>query len=109
MRTAFFVAISFLLPAIARAQSFKLTNPLGGNAQDVGDLIDLVAQNLLRVAIPIAILMYIYAGIRFIVSRGNPAGTTQAKNIMWYTSIGLAIILIGGGFVDLIQSILNLG
>lgn len=86
--------------------AFEIINPLG--VKDIGGVIDLVTENLLTIAIPIAVLMYIWAGIQFTISQGNPAGITKAKNIMLYTSIGLAIILIGSGFVDLIKSILNL-
>ena len=53
--------------------------------------------------------MIVWAGIRFLYSRGNPTEVTAAKKILQYAIVGLAIILIGSGFVTLIESILNLG
>ena len=92
----------------AYAQGFRLESPVK-SVSDLGDLIDLVTGNLLQIAIPIAVLMYIWAGIQFMISRGNSAGVQKGKNIMLWTSVGLAILLIGSGFVSLIQSIINLG
>jgi len=83
-------------------------NPIS-DVQDLDDVINKVATSLLGVAIPIAVLMYIYAGVLYITAGAKPQNVIKAKNVLLYTSIGLAIILIGGGFVDLIVSILNLG
>ncbi|MEK7138928.1 MAG: hypothetical protein AAB799_01985, partial [Patescibacteria group bacterium] len=57
----------------------------------------------------IAVIMIVYAGVIFLTSRGEPAKVTQAKQILLYAVVGLAIIMIGKGFITLIESILNLG
>ena len=100
----------FLVAVPALAQDFNLedVNPISG-VNDLDDVVNNVARGLLGVAIPIAVLMYIYAGVLYITAGAKPQNVQKAKNILLYTSIGLAIILIGGGFVDLIISILNLG
>lgn len=99
-----------LVAAPALAQDFNLgdVNPISG-VNDLDDVVNNVAKGLLGVAIPIAVLMYIYAGVLYITAGAKPQNVQKAKNVLLYTSIGLAIILIGGGFVDLIISILNLG
>jgi len=108
-----YVVIAILLVYIVAlgtpvgAQDFKINSPLGSDIDNIGDVINFIARNLLGIAIPVATIMYIWAGILFIISQGNPGDTQKAKNILLYTSIGLAIILIGGGFVDLIQSFLE--
>jgi len=53
--------------------------------------------------------MIILAGIMFLISRGEPNKIQTAKKILLYAVIGLAVILIGKGFVDLINSIIELG
>ena len=60
-------------------------------------------------AIPIAVAMIVYAGILFLTSQGDPGKITKARQVLTYAVIGLAIILIGSGFITLIQSILELG
>ena len=69
----------------------------------------MLATWLLNIAIPIAVAMIVYAGVMFLTSRGDTTKVAQAKKILLYAVIGLAIILIGKGFITLIESVLNLG
>jgi len=86
---------------------FSLDNPL--QATNILELIDIIATWLFNLAIPIAVVMIVYAGVTFLISRGDITKVTQAKKILLYAVVGLAIILIGKGFITLIVSILNLG
>ena len=86
---------------------FSLDNPL--EAKNFLELIDVLATWLFNLAIPVAVVMIVYAGVIFLTSRGDPAKVTKAKQILLYAVVGLAIILIGKGFITLIESILNLG
>ena len=88
---------------------FEITNPLKGGANDFTSLVKIIAQWIFNLAIPIAVAMIVYAGILFLTAAGEPAKVTKAKEVLKYAVIGLAIILIGSGFVTLIQSILELG
>ncbi len=88
---------------------FEITNPLKGGVTDFTSLIKIIAQWIFNLAIPIAVAMIVYAGILFLTAQGEPAKITKAKDVLKYAVIGLAIILIGSGFVTLIQSVLELG
>jgi len=57
----------------------------------------------------IAVGMIVYAGVLFMTSRGDSGQIGKAKDVLTYAVVGLAIILIGKGFVYLIVSILDLG
>ncbi len=89
------------------ATTYKIDNPLG--ASDLGDLFRIFSTRILEIIIPIAVLMYVWAGVNLLIAAGRPEYVTKAKNIFKYTTIGLLVIFIGGGFVDLIRSILNAG
>ena len=89
--------------------SFSIPNPLKGGATDLGGLVKVLAQWLFNLAIPIAVIMIVYAGVLFLTAQGSEQKVTKAKDVLKYAVIGLAIILIGSGFVTLIQSILELG
>lgn len=52
-----------------------------------------------------AVIMIIYAGIRFITSRGDPKQVQGAKQIMTWAIIGLIIVLISFGIIALISTI----
>ncbi len=77
--------------------------------RNITEVIDAVSGYLFNIAIPISVIMIIYAGVRFLIARGDPGEVTKAKEILKYAVIGLAIMLIGKGFVSLINSVLNLG
>ncbi|OGN11705.1 MAG: hypothetical protein A3I26_02755 [Candidatus Yanofskybacteria bacterium RIFCSPLOWO2_02_FULL_43_10] len=89
--------------------SFEIPNPLKGGASDFTSLVKIIAQWIFNLAIPIAVAMIVYAGILFLTAQGEPAKVAKAKEVLKYAIIGLAIILIGSGFITLIQSILELG
>lgn len=88
---------------------FEIPNPLKGGVKDLAGLVQILAQWIFNLAIPIAVAMIVYSGIEFLRSGGDPGKVTKAKQILTYAVIGLAIILIGNGFVTLIKSILELG
>lgn len=86
---------------------FKLDNPLQAN--NLIELIDVLATWLFNLAIPVVVIMIVYAGVMFLTSRGDTGQVTKARQILLYAVVGFAIILIGKGFITLIESILNLG
>lgn len=96
-------------PGSDQKYSFEIPNPLKGGADDFTSLVKIIAQWVFNLAIPIAVAMIVYAGILFLTSSGEPAKITKAKQVLTYAVIGLAIILIGSGFITLIKSILELG
>lgn len=95
-------------PGTSQTFKFKLDNPLGDN-KTILDLIGVIATWLFNIAIPIAVAMIVYSGVMFLWSQGDPGRVKKARDILLYTVVGLAIILIGKGFITLIQSILELG
>jgi len=86
---------------------FSLDNPL--EADNLLELIDVLATWLFNLSIPVVVVMIVYSGVMFLTSRGESARIIQAKQILLYAVVGFAIILIGKGFITLIESILNLG
>lgn len=96
-------------PGQEQTYSFEIPNPLKGGASDFTSLVKIIAQWIFNLAIPIAVAMIVYAGILFLTAAGEPAKVTKAKDVLKWAVVGLAIILIGSGFVTLIQSILELG
>jgi len=87
--------------------AYKIENPLG--VENIEDIFGLISSRIIQVVIPIAVLLYIYAGVNLLIAAGRPAYIQRAKDTFKYTTIGLLVIFIGGGFVDLIRSILNAG
>ena len=86
---------------------WKIVNPLRGNPQNVFDVIFMISDWILNIAGTLIVILIIYAGIRFMLSRGNPGEIGKAKNILFWALIGFTVVLIGKGFIYLVESILE--
>lgn len=84
-------------------------NPLKGMSptQNVFDLVVIIADWILNIAGSLIIILIIYSGVRFLISRGNPSEIQKAKGILFWALVGFGVILIGKGFVYLIESVLR--
>jgi hypothetical protein len=89
------------------AAPYSIQNPLG--VSTIQDLFNTLSSRFLEIAIPIAVLMYAWAGVNFLIAAGRKEYIDRAKTVFKYTTYGLVVIFIGGGFVSLIRSILNAG
>lgn len=87
----------------------EITNPFSGQIKTLDDLFGAIIGFLYYIAGPIVVIMIIIAGLLFLFSRGDPNKVQTAKRLLLYAIIGLAIILIGHGFVVLLENILALG
>lgn len=86
---------------------FEVPNPI--QQTNLTDLLGAIASWVFIISIPIVVIIIIYAGLKFIMARGNEQAVSSAKNTLKWALIGLAIVLIGRGFIDLITDILSLG
>lgn len=76
---------------------------------DLDSIIKWVIKQAAIVAIPIAVLLIIWAGVTYMRSAGDSGEVKRAGQMLLWTAVGLAVIFIGGGFVDLIMSVIKMG
>src|SRR6185436_19643159 len=88
--------------------NFNLNLPQSSQFKDLASFIDAISGYILKLSIPLAVILIIYAGVKFITARGNMGEISKAKTILWYVMIGLTIIFIGRGFISLITSLISL-
>jgi hypothetical protein len=98
---AFFIFFLLVKPGFCYAQSVNnfLQSP------SFLDLAYRIANYVFLIVIPIAVIAIIWSGILFLSAGGSEEQITKAKRSITYSVIGLAIALIGGGFVTLIRDI----
>ncbi|MDP3697194.1 MAG: fibronectin type III domain-containing protein [Candidatus Taylorbacteria bacterium] len=82
-------------------------NPFAGNPQNVFEAVFRIVNWLANIAGSLVVIMIIYGGVKFLISRGNPGEVTKAKTILWWALAGMAVVLIGKGFVFIVDSILR--
>lgn len=83
----------------------QICNPLG--YKSVECLVSAITAFLMTVSVPIAVVMFVIAGIYFVTSAGDPGRIKTAKMIMLYTAIGFGVILVASGLIRVIQSLLQ--
>lgn len=99
--------VSFLSFAyIASAQPITLPNPLG-NVTSFATLISNIAQYLFDIVATLSVIMFIWAGILFLISAGNEQRASSAKKALFYAVVGLAIALSGTGLIQLVEYIIT--
>ncbi|MEO5646056.1 MAG: TrbC/VirB2 family protein [Candidatus Paceibacterota bacterium] len=74
------------------ALNIHLNNPLSG-ISTIPEAINKILSIVIRIALPLIILMFIWTGLQFIFARGNPEKMKVAKNMFFYTVIGTLLIL----------------
>lgn len=100
----FLLILSFLIPLTVRGQ-ITIPNPL--EAETIEELIDNIIDFIFLISLAIAPIMILVAGFLFLTAGGNPQKVSQAKNLILYTVIGLAIILLAKGLIAVLKSVLG--
>lgn len=95
--------------ATSQALNIHLNNPLA--VSTINDAIKLFMGVIIRIALPLIIIMFIWSGLTFVFARGNPRKIDEAKNILLFTIIGALLILgawtITNAIVGTVNSIMN--
>lgn len=50
----------------------------------------------------ISVLMIVIGGLRFVLSQGDPAGVSTARNTVLYAVIGLVVAILAGGIIQFV-------
>ena len=107
---------SFLLlfiPVITNAFIPSVPPPGGGNitiknplkANTFEKLILNIVNFIFTLALPIVVIMIIVGGFMFVTAAGEPAKIQQGKQLILWAVIGLIVILLARGIIDLLQQI----
>jgi hypothetical protein len=74
------------------AGTVTLTNPLSEGKTDIPTLLGTVINSVMGVIGSLALVMFIYGGITWMLSTGNQERVTKGKNILIWAAVGLVII-----------------
>lgn len=95
----------FSLTSLVSAQ-IRLQNPLGAT-NTFPLLLNKIITAVAVVVGSLSVLMFIIAGIFFLISAGEPAKVTRARDALKYAIMGAVIALAAGGLVQLIKTIIG--
>lgn len=77
------------------------------NMEDAGTIITSSLQWVIGIAGVIAAIFIVYGGISYTISRGEPGKLQQAKQMITYALIGLAIVALSELIVVFVSNIIN--
>ncbi|HOI60235.1 MAG TPA: hypothetical protein PKU93_02820 [Candidatus Pacearchaeota archaeon] len=75
--------------------------------KSLSDLIDAIATWLFNIGIILAPLMFVVGGIMFATAFGNATKIQNAKNLMFYTAIGIFVIVLARSLVEVLQGFIK--
>jgi hypothetical protein len=83
------------------ADTITIENPL--SSQDITALVDKIANFLIEVVLPIAILMILYAAFVFITAGGDETKAKKAKQVLTWAIVGIAVLLVSKSAVIIVK------
>jgi len=86
-------------------QSTSIDNPL--NANDFTTLLKDIIKWVVRIGELVAVVMIIYSGLLFMTSGGIEEKVTKARKSLTWSLIGLAVLLIGEGWIYILKDLLG--
>jgi len=71
------------------------------------EFVDRIINFLFTIAVILAPILLVIAGIIFMTSRGNPERISTGRRMLWWTVIGFLIILLSKGLVEVLKGIIG--
>ena len=104
----FATSVFFVAPVLATttgSTTIEYSNPL--ETDDIIDIVERVADYFYYIAISLVPIMVIYTSILFFTAGGNDQQVAKARKTFIWLMIGVAVLLIGQGFITLIEDMLS--
>ena len=95
--------IGLIIFPLIQAQAIEIENPV--EAETIDELVENIINFIFYLALLIAPIMFIIAGLAFITAAGDLAKVQRAKDIVLWTVIGLVIVLLAKGIIAIIKEI----
>ena len=83
----------------------KLCNPIGSG--NLSDFVQKITTAALKIGVPIAAIFIIWAGLKFVMARGNETEITKAKGIFWWTLVGTAVLLAANLLASVLTTVIR--
>ena len=101
------MAITGLLvvSAATTTDGVVIENPISSDSFE--DFVGLIAKWLFNVALVIAPIMFVIGGIYYTTAQGDPAKIKKAGDLITWTAIGLILIMLTNGIIQLLKDMIE--
>ncbi len=100
--------IPLVLPFVARAQDFSLTQA-GMNFKGIVDYVISLIELLVPILSAGAFVVFFWGLSKFILNSGSPAEVTKGKNYMFWGVLALFVLVSARAIISIIASNLEIG
>ena len=84
-----------------------IQNPLG-DINDFQGLIDRLIEWIINMALVIAPLIIVFAGLSYATAGGDPGKIEKAKTMLLYAAVGMAVVLLAKSLIETLGKIIVL-
>jgi len=95
----------FVLIPMSITSALNIDNPLG-KTSTINDLLLNIVGFLIVLAIPISMILVVYAGFLYITSAGNEEKVKKAQKALIWALVGFAVVLIARSVPTIITNML---
>lgn len=97
------ISITIFLPLISFAVEQKVIN----NAQGVLDAITRIGNWIFTIFLAVAVISGVIAAFQFLSAQGNPEKFSEAKRMVIYTAVAVAVAVLSKGLVTVVADIVK--
>lgn len=101
MATSIVVFVGNRLAPTSKTPSADIAKNLPNPSADAGRIVEF-ANVAISIFAAVAVLVIVVAGFRYIIAKGEPQALTQAKNMIVYALIGLAVCVMAFAIVNFV-------
>ncbi len=102
-----FYLLILLLPSVTLAAG-ALVSPFGGTT-DVPTIVGYIIRAILGLSGVLALAMFIYGGILWLISGGNPGKVTKGRDTLVWAALGLVVLFTAYTLVATVVSLIGTG
>lgn len=102
VKNVFYSVAAFSLFAMPAYAKVTLKNPLKKEFEDPAQAIGTVIKAVMGIVGSIALAMFIYGGLLWLTSGGNPDKIKKGKDVLMWAVIGMIVIFVSYNFVSFI-------
>jgi len=100
------LAVAVFAPRVFAASDLELPNPLTSNS--IPDLISKLFSQLIKYVVPpVGTVMIVIGAFQMLTAGGNAEKFEKGKKTVFYTVIGLIVVILGGVIAQLVAEILG--
>ncbi|MCX6721092.1 MAG: hypothetical protein NT026_00590 [Candidatus Staskawiczbacteria bacterium] len=97
---------ALLLPVLALAYTAEQSTPTPG-AVNLGQLVSNVVNKVWMVFAALAVVLFVYAGVKFLLAAGNPEKIQEARTAALWGVIGVVIMILAFAIFAIANSLIS--